>query len=49
MSKKEAYELLLEIANALGTMGIEHYSCKDAEEVRKAINLLYYGGGYERE
>lgn len=43
MSKDEARDFLLEIANNLGTIGVEFYSCKDGQKAIKAINVLYYG------
>ena len=42
MNRKEAREFLLEIANSLGTMGIEKYSDKDGNKAIEAINVLYY-------
>lgn len=32
MSRKQAYDLLLEVANFLETAWVEQYSCKDAEK-----------------
>lgn len=43
MNKEEARKFLLSIANALGTIKIEQYTCEDGEKMIEAINLLQEG------
>lgn len=37
---REAFEFLKEIADDIGTMGMEYRSCKDGDKMRKYIRLL---------
>ena len=37
---REAFDFLKEIADDIGTMGMEYRSCKDGDKMREYIRLL---------